>query len=89
MLQNAYFLAKIGAERVENEHHFAQICRHFADVFAEARAAGLEGGLHLRDAPGHGRPAAGSAAEPPSFFSLSRVDFLLLPLLSRFPFERI
>ena len=25
MLQNAYFLAKIGADTAENEHHFAEI----------------------------------------------------------------
>jgi|OM-RGC.v1.025549449 hypothetical protein len=27
MLQNAYFLAKIGADTAENEQHFAEICR--------------------------------------------------------------
>ena len=26
MLQNAYFLAKIGADTAENEQHFAEIC---------------------------------------------------------------
>ena len=27
MLQNAYLLAKIGADTAENEQHFAEICR--------------------------------------------------------------
>ena len=27
MLQNAYFLAKIGADTAENEQHFAEICQ--------------------------------------------------------------
>ena len=27
MLQNAYFLAKIGADTAENEQHFAKFCR--------------------------------------------------------------
>ena len=33
MLQNAYFLAKIGADTAENEQHFAEICpgRRVAD----------------------------------------------------------
>ena len=30
MLQNAYFLAKIGADTAENEHHFAEICQKLA-----------------------------------------------------------
>ena len=30
MLQNAYFLAKIGADRAENEQHFAEICQKLA-----------------------------------------------------------
>ena len=46
MLQNAYFLAKIGADTAENEQHFAEIAE-VADVAAAqqrlARAA-LRGG---------------------------------------------
>ena len=30
MLQNAYFLAKIGADTAENEQHFAEICQKSA-----------------------------------------------------------
>ena len=40
MLQNAYFLAKIGADTVENEQHFAEslrIGRRVADRCAGSR----------------------------------------------------
>ena len=30
ILQNAYFLAKIGADTAENEQHFAEICQKLA-----------------------------------------------------------
>ena len=30
MLQNAYFLAKIGADTAEKEQHFAEICQKLA-----------------------------------------------------------
>ena len=30
MLQNAYFLAKIGADTAENKQHFAEICQKLA-----------------------------------------------------------
>ena len=30
MLQNAYFLAEIGADTAENEQHFAKICQKLA-----------------------------------------------------------
>ena len=30
MLQNVYFLAKIGADTAENEQHFAEICQKLA-----------------------------------------------------------
>ena len=45
MLQNAYLLAKIGADTAENEQHFAeilQICRRVAG--AAGRQDLLEGG---------------------------------------------
>ena len=58
MLQNAYFLAKIGADTAENERHFAEILpkignyptgRHRASVDAAARhVAGLG---EAREAP--------------------------------------
>ena len=32
MLQNAYFLAKIGADTAENEQHFAEICQKVATL---------------------------------------------------------
>ena len=32
MLQNAYFLAKIGGDTAENEQHFAEICQPLSDV---------------------------------------------------------
>ena len=35
MLQNAYFLAKLGADTAENEQHFAEILpteQHFAEI---------------------------------------------------------
>ena len=42
MLQNAYFLAKIGADTAENEQHFAEICQPtLSDVSA---ASGRGGG---------------------------------------------
>ena len=40
MLQNAYFLAKIGADTAENEQHFAEILpigRRVADLWAHRR----------------------------------------------------
>ena len=54
MLQNAYFLAKIGADTAENEQHFAEICRdRDADALTDADAvagpfeSGLGGGSVL------------------------------------------
>ena len=37
MLQNAYFLAKIGADTAENEQHFAEICQKLATTLRVAR----------------------------------------------------
>ena len=51
MLQNAYFLAKIGADTAENEQHFAEICR---DRDAEGRP---RAGRH-----GHGDPGVSGTA---------------------------
>ena len=56
MLQNAYLLAKIGADTAENEQHFARRRR--------ARCAGVAGLPREQRAAGRrrGRRAAGSAA---------------------------
>ena len=47
MLQNAYLLAKIGADTAENEQHFAEICRdRDADGVVDRRcgpAGGFDG----------------------------------------------
>ena len=48
MLQNAYFLAKIGADTAENEQHFAEISP------TDAIAALSGGDLHLSATGGHG-----------------------------------
>ena len=44
MLQNAYFLAKIGADTAENEQHFAEICQKLATTLRvrTSQAGGLE-----------------------------------------------
>ena len=39
MLQNAYFLAKIGADTAENEQHFAEILPKIGKIFANFCAA--------------------------------------------------
>ena len=38
MLQNAYLLAKIGADTAENEQHFAEICQKLATTLRVRRA---------------------------------------------------
>ena len=38
MLQNAYFLAKIGADTAENKQHFAEICQKLATTLRVRRA---------------------------------------------------
>ncbi len=48
MLQNAYFLAKIGADTAENEQHFAEI---------------LPIGRRVADRPGRRGVAAGALAQ--------------------------
>ena len=37
MLQNAYLLAKIGADTAENEQHFAEICQKLATTLRVPR----------------------------------------------------
>ena len=66
MLQNAYFLAKIGADTAENEQHFAEILpigRRVADRCRSeeglrrlpAGGGALPGGGRLRRLPGGAR----------------------------------
>ena len=62
MLQNAYFLAKIGADTAENEQHFAENLPIFGKIFGKmllgqsaARARG----------DGRGPPRAPPRAEDP------------------------
>ena len=56
MLQNAYLLAKIGADTAENEQHFAEIVPigrrlHHGDAEDPAARAELPGDLLREDAP--------------------------------------
>ena len=48
MLQNAYFLAKIGADTAENEQHFAEILQTDAEDEASTVLRGRDG-LHAGD----------------------------------------
>ena len=43
MLQNAYFLAKVGADTAENEQHFAEICQKLAPPEQETPWGGAVG----------------------------------------------
>ena len=55
MLQNAYFLAKIGADTAENEQHFAEILSTFRDVtspYLTDRDQSVRDRLHRRQGPG-------------------------------------
>ena len=60
MLQNAYFLAKIGADTAENEQHFAEILPTDAPCRASASTFRLGERLreHLRVGAERGRPPA-------------------------------
>ena len=44
MLQNAYFLAKIGADTAENEQHFAEILPKIGNYGGAGFGAGGEAG---------------------------------------------
>ena len=46
MLQNAYFLAKIGADTAEHEQHFAEICQKLATTL-RVRRTGPSAVRHL------------------------------------------
>ena len=49
MLKNAYLLAKIGADTVENEQHFAENLKTFRDVTAVTRRAPRDGEANFGD----------------------------------------
>ena len=49
MLQNAYFLAKIGADTAENEQHFAEILPIGRRVADRSRLQNVVAGLELHD----------------------------------------
>ena len=51
MLQNAYFLAKIGADTAENEQHFAEILPKTGNYPTGALHVQLHEGEPLRAAP--------------------------------------
>ena len=51
MLQNAYFLAKIGADTAENEQHFAEILPTDGAAGAAERAVGRDPGARRRPRP--------------------------------------
>ena len=62
MLQNAYFLAKIGADTAENERHFAE---HLPKI---GNYAGVRGG------PWRRRPAGGRSGGPRVSSRLQQLD---------------
>ena len=53
MLQNAYLLAKIGADTAENEQHFAESCQKLATTSTVALAPSK---LQAARVPAGGRP---------------------------------
>ena len=55
MLNNAYFLAKIGADTAENERNFAEILPKSGNYPTAAGAVGVRGGREAR-AQGEDRP---------------------------------
>ena len=52
MLQNAYFLAKIGADTAENEQHFAEICQKMATTLRVRSGGRRSSAVVLAGAPG-------------------------------------
>ena len=56
MLQNAYFLAKIGADTAENEQHFAEILPKFCQKLATT--------LRVRGPKPRGAPGAAGPEGP-------------------------
>ena len=64
MLQNAYFLAKIGADTAENEQHFAEILPIGRRVADRCRAARL--------VPDRGDHPGGGPGDPGALMSRGR-----------------
>ena len=64
MLQNAYFLAKIGADTAENERHLPKFCQKLATTLllvATPPVAAGGAGRGPSSSPGTGWPAAGAS----------------------------
>ena len=64
MLQNAYFLAKIGADTAEDEQHFAEILPTDALEPAQQPEAPLPGGARPLGPRGRGAPGGGRVPRP-------------------------
>ena len=64
MLQNAYLLAKIGADTAENERNFAEICQKFATTLRVRRPP-------PRGPEGYGLCAGGEAQTALATFNAS------------------
>ena len=66
MLQNAYFLAKIGADTAEIEQHFAEICQKVASSpDAAMHGPPQHRRAAQRDPGGRGAAGRGARGEPP------------------------
>ena len=62
MLQNAYFLAKIGADTAENEQHFAEnFAKNWQLPYGSARRGAAHRGPKLRSGGGHALSGASCA----------------------------
>ena len=79
MLQNAYFLAKIGADTAENEQHFAEILPKIGNLWGRRRTRAQRAAARpfLAARP---RRVPASAATPPKLvlFRRTSVDILSL-----------
>ena len=75
MLQNAYLLAKIGADTAENEQHFAEICQKLATTLRVRRAMTRDAGR---------QPPAGSAEGVPCDFTSSGGGGVKSPATARY-----
>ena len=65
MLQNAYFLAKIGADTAENERHFAEILPIGRRVADRGEHVAAEAFRAARRRPGARAAARAATAAPP------------------------
>ena len=86
MLQNAYLLAKIGADTAENERNFAEICQKLATGPAKEGPPPARRPRHAPRAAWAPGPAPGST--PPSNLSnFAKIEFLRI-CFSSFSFFR-